>query len=135
MLLNKVYTLGFRMRLKTRLLFLCLVVALVVAQEEEEEEEEDRDKRQTQPYFTGGLSSHRPTQKPQPFTGGLQTVVSRFPGLGGPPPQGFRSATPIQEEDDEIDRNAVSPTPTSQFRPQPTPQVSRPTPVTVLFYG
>ncbi|XP_046660965.1 alpha/beta-gliadin A-II [Homalodisca vitripennis] len=137
------------MRLRIILTVVALLVTLVRTQEDvtaEEETRDDRDKRQTQPYFTGGLPSIRPTPKPQPFTGGLQqTNIPRFQGLLGSSPQGFRTVTPVDEESEEIDRNTVSPTPSplvlrqhqspqpSQYRPvpSPTPQVvlrSRPQP-------
>jgi len=114
-----------------------LALTLVRADDMSTMEETDRDKRQTQPYYTGGLGLH-PTPKPQPFTGGLtQAALPRFQGLLGSSPQGFRTVTPVDEDADEVDRNTVSPTPqplvlrpqhqvsqSTQYRPaSPTPQV------------
>lgn len=85
-----------------RILLLFLITIALTASEET-----NRDRRQSQPYYTGGLSG-RPTPKPQPFG---------FASLGGPPPQGFRSAVPVEEED-ELDRNAVAPTPSPLILPR-----------------
>ncbi|KAG8259009.1 hypothetical protein J6590_019480 [Homalodisca vitripennis] len=119
------------MRLRIILTVVALLVTLVRTQEDvtaEEETRDDRDKRQTQPYFTGGLPSIRPTPKPQPFTGGLQqTNIPRFQGLLGSSPQGFRTVTPVDEESEEIDRNTVSPTPSPLvLRQHQSPQIGQP---------
>lgn len=72
------------MRLRAAVLLTMLMVSLVSAEDfsTAEEEVDDRDKRQTQTYFTSGLSgvNFRPTPKPQPFAGGPipQNSIPRF---------------------------------------------------------
>lgn len=72
------------MRLRAAVLLTMLMVSLVSAEDfsTSEEEVDDRDKRQTQTYFTSGLSgvNFRPTPKPQPFAGGPipQNSIPRF---------------------------------------------------------
>lgn len=71
------------MRLRGAVLLTMLMVSLVSAEDfsTAEEEVDDRDKRQTQTYFTSGLSgvNFRPTPKPQPFAGPIpQNSIPRF---------------------------------------------------------
>ncbi|XP_022190525.2 uncharacterized protein LOC111048853 [Nilaparvata lugens] len=101
---------------------LALLVAATVATAttSEEEDTSDRDKRQS-PYYTAALPVRPgPTYKPQ-----LQQPTQqqpRFPAAAfSVAPQPFRSS-PVDDSDaDEVDRNAVSPTPSYLLtRPQPT---------------
>lgn len=50
-----------------------------------------------------------------------QLVQQRYAGLGGPPPQGFRSPASVRDDDDEDDggltRNQVTPGPAFAYRP------------------
>lgn len=96
-------------RMRILVFAVLLTVALARAQQREEEEglraeEEDRDKRQS---FLPRAAT--PLPKGVPFPQQL-----RFP-----PPQAFRSAAPV-DEDEELNHNIVTPTPAPYRRPQDT---------------
>lgn len=85
---------------------LCLLLITVVIAEDEEYQ---RDIRQSPIFFqpTRGLLP----QKGQPFPG---TLVPKFVGFGGAPPQGFRPAPQVdEEEEEEIDKNSIAPSPST----------------------
>ncbi|RZF44757.1 hypothetical protein LSTR_LSTR000709 [Laodelphax striatellus] len=102
----------------------CAVLAVaVVVTAAEEDDVSDRDKRQT-PYYTAALPVRSgsgpgpgPAYKPQPTQ-----QQPRFPAAAfSVAPQPFRSSPIDDHESDEVDRNAVSPTPNYLLnRPQPT---------------
>lgn len=113
-----------------KLLLLLIAVFFALAQSVPVEE---REKRQG-PYYQGQGETRGPPIK--------QFAVTRFPGVGGPSPQGFRP--PAVDEDDEEDvvsRNTVAPstgpqglllvrqshpTPQPQLQPQAQPIYRRP---------
>lgn len=89
--------------------------------------EEDREKRQAG-YYQGQGVTRGPQIK--------QFAATRFPGVGGPSPQGFRAAQ-VDEDDEEevVSRNTVAPSPGPQAlllvrqshpTPQPQPIYRRP---------
>jgi hypothetical protein len=67
--------------------------------------EQDREKRQTA-YYQGQGVIRGPQVK--------QFAATRFPGVGGPLPQGFRAAPVDEDEEDVVSRNTVAPSPGPQ---------------------
>jgi hypothetical protein len=116
---------------RMKLLVLLIAVFFALAQSVSAEE---REKRQSG-YYQGQGETRGPPIK--------QFAVTRFPGVGGTSPHGFRA--PAVDEDDEEDvvsRNTVAPspgpqglllvrqshpTPQPQLQPQPQPIYRRPT--------
>lgn len=99
-----------------KLFVLLIAIGAALAQSAPEEE---REKRQSG-YYQGQGTTRGPTAK--------QFGVTRFPGVGGTSPQGFRAA-PIDEddEDDVVSRNTVAPSSGPQAllllrQSHPTPQ-------------
>jgi hypothetical protein len=99
-----------------KLFLLLIAVGVALAQSVPEEE---REKRQTG-YYQGQAVTRGPQVK--------QFAATRFPGVGGPSPQGFRAA-PVDEDDEEevVSRNTVAPSPGPQAlllvrQSHPTPQ-------------
>ena len=89
--------------------------------------EEEREKRQAGYYQGQGVTRGPPVK---------QFAATRFPGVGGPSPQGFRAAQ-VDEDDEEevVSRNTVAPSPGPQAlllvrqshpTPQPQPIYRRP---------
>lgn len=101
---------------RMKLLVLLIAVGVALAQSVPEEE---REKRQSD-YYHGQGETRGPSIK--------QFGVTRFPGVGGTSPQGFR--VPAVDEDDEEDvvsRNTVAPSTGPQAlllvrQSHPTPQ-------------
>lgn len=95
--------------MKSTVFWLLLTLTIVHA----DDEEYQRDIRQTPVFFQNG-PPHRgaPPQKGQPFQG---TLVPKFIGFGGAPPQGFRPAPQVvdEEEEEEIEKNSIAPSPST----------------------
>jgi hypothetical protein len=101
-----------------KLFLLLIAVGVAFAQSVPEA---DREKRQAGYYQGQGVTRGPPVK---------QFAATRFPGVGGPSPQGFRAA-PVDEDDEEevVSRNTVAPSPgpqalllVRQSHPTPPPQ-------------
>jgi hypothetical protein len=99
-----------------KLFVLLMAVGVALAQSAPEEE---REKRQSGYYQGQGVARGPPAK---------QFPVTRFPGVGGPSPQGFQAA-PVDEDDEEdvVSRNTVAPSTGPQAlllvrQSHPTPQ-------------
>lgn len=91
---------------------LCLVLTLTIVYADDEEYQ--RDIRQSPVFFQNGPPPRGvPPQKGQPqFPGQL---VPKFIPFGGAPPQGFRPAPQVvdEEEEEEIEKNSIAPSPST----------------------
>lgn len=93
-----------------------MAVGVALAQSSPDEE---REKRQSGYYQGQGVTRGPPVK---------QFAATRFPGVGGPSPQGFQT-TPVDEDDEEevVSRNTVAPSTGPQAlllvrQSHPTPQ-------------
>ncbi len=85
---------------------LCLLLLAVVGAEDHHYQ---RDLRQSPIFFQPSRGG--PPPKGQPFPG---TIVPKFVTFGGAPPQGFRPAPQVdEEEEEEIDKNSIAPSPST----------------------
>lgn len=85
---------------------LCLLLVAVVSADDEEYQ---RDIRQSPIFFQPSRGG--PPPKGQQFHGNL---VPKFVQFGGAPPQGFRPAPQVdEEEEEEIDKNSIAPSPST----------------------
>lgn len=95
-----------------KLAVLCLALTLTIVYADEDEYQ--RDIRQSPVFFQNGPPPRgaQPQKGQPPFPG---TLVPKFIGFGGAPPQGFRPAPQVvdEEEEEEIEKNSIAPSPST----------------------